>query len=546
MNTTAERERLSQAELLAWLNRELVITEMVTIYLLDKREPHSHSIYCALVPNADVERSLSSPTWDLTQGHGYPGAVRPGEYRRFGDDDGIEPLIIDRYFHGMRPDYRELGEEFRLFHRLYHDLKQNQYIKIDKDGKEQLVAIVEPNRIQVRLKEIRQFLAIKEMHLAVQFDCREHSVNSLKELGLAEGLHDQRDGLLCWGLNYGDFRGVADYQTFSRLLGKRLIPPLPKEKSGFWGFAVEESKKYVEFIIGVNENGDDILHTSDEGRVSNWFGANPGKPHYLTPVHFRKDVLDKYYQQTSKYSVEDGYLRCGGLWGMTIDNHHKDKVVAWLGDLGRDLSYEEQLHWRSYNIPPVGGISETFFKRQLMAEATDSDQLEHVFKYRYQKLQDSCEEKLGWSLLLPLAPEDAHYFESLRVPANNEQKDFDDLVLALTKTLVDSLNEKELNKLIPASERDESKRGISRLENALAARGVQGAESHIKFLRSLQDLRSSGTAHRKGSNYRKIAKHVGTDGNALPTVFQGILTKGIAFLDYLDSVVNSGGLTIVI
>ncbi len=83
----------------------------------------------------------------------------------------------------------------------------------------------------------------------------------------------------------------------------------------------------------------------------------------MTPVHFDKKVLDKYYGQPSKYSVEDSYLRCASLWGLQMDNHHNNKVCVWLGDLGRDLPYQEQLHWRSHNIPPEGGVSKTYFKK---------------------------------------------------------------------------------------------------------------------------------------------------------------------------------------
>lgn len=383
MRIDVDRDRLSQAEILNWLRRDLKLTEMVTVYLSDSKDSHNHGIYCALVPFAQMERVLSSTSWDLSHGQGIPGAVvyhEGGEkrvvYLRYGDDDGIEPLVIDREFHGMRDDYKEICEEFRLFHRLYHDRKQDQYLKIDDDGNERRVAVVEPNRIQIRLQEIRQFLAIKEMYLSIQFDCREHSKHSLEELGLTEGGDNQREGLMCWGHHYGDFGGIGSHRAFSRLLGKRLIAPLPKSKSGFWGFAEEPQKKHIEFIIGVDENGDEITYTANPDALANNFGANPHAPNYLMSVHFRKQVLDKYYQQPSKYSVEDSLLRCGSLWSMYLDNHHDDKVCAWLGDLGRDLPYEEQLHWRAHNIPPEGGVSATYFKRQLLAQFTDSDRSE--------------------------------------------------------------------------------------------------------------------------------------------------------------------------
>lgn len=547
MSIDADSDRLSQAKMLNGLKREQQLTEMVIVYLSDDQNSHHYGIYCALIPSDQIERALSNSSWDLSYGQGLPSAVeyhKKGEerveYLRYGDDDGIEPLVICREFHGMRDDYMEICEEFRLFHRLYHDRKQDQYFKIDDDGNEYLVAIIEPNRIQIRLKELRQFLAIKEMHLSIQFDCREHSELSLEELGLNEDFGDQREELLYWSHGYGDFGNLEGHRAFSRIFGKRLIPPLPKSKSGFWGFAEEQQKKHVEFIIGADENGDEIAYTSNPDALANFFGANPNAPNYLTAVHFRKQVLDKYYQQPSKYSVEDSILRCGNLWGMQLDNHHNDKVCAWLGDLGRDLPYEEQLHWRANNIPPQGGVSNTYFKRQLMAQPTDSDRPEHLFKQSYHNLQKSCEENLGWQLLLPLEANDEHHFQCIRIPSNNEQRDFDELILGLTKILIDSLNEKQLNKLIPIDQQADIKGSIARFETALNACAIECVADHISFLRKLQSLRSSSAAHRKGSNYQKIANDFGIQNQSLRDVFAGILQQSVILLDYLVTVVRSG------
>jgi hypothetical protein len=225
---------------------------------------------------------------------------------------------------------------------------------------------------------------------------------------------------------------------------------------------------------------------------------------------------------------------------MHIDDHHDDRVVAWLGDLGRDLPSEEQLHWRSHNIPPMGDVSETFFKQQLLAQFAESDRPEHVFESRYQQLAETCKRKLGWMLFRPLSQADIHYFNGLRVPATDEQKDFDDLVLALTKVLVDSLNVSVLTKLSPSSEEPDIKGSVARLEKLLRDRGVQGYEQHTKFLRNLQNLRSSGTAHRKGSNYQKIAHEFGVESRTLRSVFQGILTKAVALIEFLHGAVESG------
>src|SRR3972149_6041771 len=146
-----ERERLSQVKLLAWLNRKVSPNDMITVYLSDYQTQHNHGIHCALIPSAMIEKSLTKPTWDNMHGHGLPGACKYTgengedcvEYLRFGDWH-LEPLVIDREFHGIRPDYLELSEEFRLFHELYHDRKLDHFVKIEDDGNEILVATIEP------------------------------------------------------------------------------------------------------------------------------------------------------------------------------------------------------------------------------------------------------------------------------------------------------------------------------------------------------------------------------------------------------------------
>ena len=130
---------------------------------------------------------------------------------------------------------------------------------------------------------------------------------------------------------------------------------------------------------------------------------------------------------------------------MKIDNHHDDKVVVWLRELCF-LPYKEQLHWQSHNIPPEGHLSETYFKRNIRGLPTDSNRPEHLFKHRYDHLQKESEKHLGWQLLRRLNSRDEHHLKGLRVPSTNEQSDFDNLVLSLTKILIDSLNQKELKK----------------------------------------------------------------------------------------------------
>ncbi len=240
MSIESDRERLSQTKMLEWLQRDLQMTDMVTLYLSDKEGGYDHGIYCALIPLGQVEEVLSSSSWDLTLG---TAEYYEGEERPDGSTSGVEPLVIDRNFYELKDSYREISEEFRLFHNLYYDKVTNKYIKIDDEGNEDTVIVVEPNRVQIRLKEIRQFLAVKEMYLSIQFDYRERSEHSLEKLGIKEETRDQRDELVYWQYDYGESNGLNSNRAFSRLVGKRLVKPLPKDKE----------EKHVEFIIRVAE-----------------------------------------------------------------------------------------------------------------------------------------------------------------------------------------------------------------------------------------------------------------------------------------------------
>ena len=557
MNLDKERERLSQAANLAWLRRDWKVPEMITVDLSNENYLREHFIHqCALIPQDLVGLEFSKATLEETRLYngGVPAAFSSTwgsegqvEYFRYGVENGVEPLIIKRYFHGVREGYKEISEEFRHFHRLYHDRKTDEYIKIDDAGNEEVVAVVKPKRIDIRLKEIRQFLAVKQMFLSIRFDFTEFSEHSLEDLGIdsdsGSDLQRDSDRLLCWTHYYGDYSS-ASRKSFSILMGKRLIKPLPKSKSGFGDFA-EQGREYVEFIFDVDENGDGICHTCDPEKLND-FGKNPDAPFNLTPIHFSKQVLDKYYNEPGKYTVQDSRVSCASLWGMKIDNHAPDKVCVMFRDLCY-LPYTEQLHWRVHNVLPEGGVSETFYGRNFEGLWMNSDQPDLLFKQHYELLQRACDECLGWQLLKSLGPGDTYHLKRIRVPAVDEESDFKDLVSDLTSVLIDkSLNEKRLKDLIPVAQRKEVKRGINLLESVLTSRSIAGSERHIRFLRSLWDLRTTrSSAHpemRDDKRYERAAKHLDLDNLDRIAAFAKILEEAVAFLEFLTGVVHSGKL----
>ena len=555
MSIDKDRERLAQKRNLDCIGRKLKLTDMVTVVRWDLENlRQDYFILAGLIPINLVEEILSGEhisdvvenVWPEPAAYPPPGESEV-KYFRWGVDEnmyGTEPLVIGRRFSGVKENYFEISEEFRLFHNLYHDKKTDTYIKIDDAGNQETIAIVKPNEVQIRLREIRQFLAIKEMYLSTLFEFNEHSRYTLTELSLSDVEREfKREGLMFWRHDYSDETNAyrKEFQSDSRLRGRRLIKPLPKSKSGLGDFA--EKRKYAEFMVNVDDNGDEVYHTCDPYKLSEGFGENSGAASKYTIVHFRKQVLDKYYNEPSKYKVKDSMVVCGS-WSMQIDNHAPDKVYVFLDELGISLPHVEQLHWRAHNIPPEGGVSETCYRRMVLGEWASSDQPDHLFKQSYEQLQKACDEYLGWQLLQPLGSGDEHHFQRLRVPVSDEQCHFDDLVQDLQTILIESIDVKGLRRLLPEAERVslKGKRSIEVLEEVLSFYSVENANHQVSFLQKLQTLRSKGSGHRKGRDYQKIANYFGVDSLGRREAFVGILKQALDAVDFLTFVVRSGEL----
>ena len=554
MSIEADRERLAQKHNLDWIRRDLKATDMVTVVRWDLENLRlDYFILGGLIPANLVEKILSEEhvsdvienVWAEPAAYAPPGESQIKYFRWGVDGDmyGSEPLVIGRQFSKMKEDYFEISEEFRLFHNLYHDKETNTYIKIDEAGNDVKVVLVKSNEVQIRLKEIRQFLAIKEMYLSMLFEFNEYSEYSLQQLELSEVKREfRRDGLMCWKRGCSGDARYQGFQSNSWLRGRRLIEPLTKSKSGLGDFA--EEPKYVEFIVDVDDNGNEIYHTCAPNKLGDYPGEKSDAAWKLTPVHFRKQVLDRYYNEPNKYTVKDSRVECG-MWGLKIDNHDFDKVCVLLRDLGISLPHAEQLHWRVHNVPPEGGVSETFYRRMVLGERANSDQSDLLFKQSYEQLQKVCGEYLGWQLLKPLGSEDEYRFQRLRVPANNEQCHFDDLVQDLQTILIESISVNGLKGLLPVAERMslKGKRSIEVLEEVLSFYSVEDADHRISFLQKLQALRSKGSGHRKGSGYKKIAGHFEVDRLGQREAFFEILKQALDVVEFLTSVVRSGKLS---
>ena len=505
------------------------------LYLSDDVHTHRFGMWCALLDEKAAAKAITHAHWDLTIGEGMPCFSQSGTevttYHRFGNPDGVRPLVLYRSFDGAYRQYVELDEEFRLYHDLAEDRERGLLLSFDASGREIEVVRITQNLVQARLKYLRQFQAGTGLHLAVYVDSVRYSQICLTDVPEDEQRREEVSSSLCWHRTVANCDFREEFETFSRLLGKAIIAPPLRKSAGVWPYAKGNKKPDVAFIVGVDQNGNEVKCTSNPDELNNYFGANPGSHDYLTPVYFRREVLAKYFSEPERYSVSDGRLRCLSLWSCQIDNDLDSYVVVFLGDLGRDLPYEERLHWRQFNVPPEGGVSETNFRRSILNQFTYPKAPDLTFRREYSNLMTEWKEAQGYPLFLAPSSGDEHLLNTIRVPVTNSQAEFDEQISHLTKLLVDSLNEQELG--ARANDLEKGTKGIGKLKGFLEATQFPQAQSVVQFLRDLQTLRSTGSAHRKGSGYKKIIARLGIKSSRKPDTVRRLLEEATAALQAL-------------
>jgi hypothetical protein len=498
------------------------------------------SFYCALIPKKYVEKFFEQNSWDFHIGDGAPtvwqgwGPKSRLWYARFGQLTGIEPFVLHRSYLGQWESHLELSQEFRLYCNLFHDSRAGVYLAIDQNGDPEEVVRMSEREVDVKLRYLHQFLAAKQMHLGLFYDGDAFTKETVEELGLTDGFkinyreNDIRYSLVVRENSVDAKRG----RTWSRLLGKALIRCQPR--TGEAPFASRRKDSFCEFVIGCDDKGNPLKHSCDPEKLAS-SGKNPGAPHFLTPVHFRRSVLQKYYDNPQKYDVTDGSVRCGGKWSLRIDNDRPDRVIVWLGDLGQGLTEAERLHWQHDNIVPEGGISRTSYLRNIQGMFADPKMPDLTFKHVYPTINEAWERRFSFLLFLPLQKRDEHVFKALRVPLDENRAEFDGQVLSLAKLLVDSLNADALQHQLVSKVPNE--RSIAKLERWLKKRQLRGWEQHIQFLRNLQALRG-GSAHPKGDNYARAAKAFQLDERPLTEVGLLIFHRAVEWLNYLRAVAS--------
>ncbi|WP_345207812.1 hypothetical protein [Fodinibacter luteus] len=374
-------------------------------------------------------------------------------------------------------------------------------------------------KVEVRAQELRTFLKIYRKSALLQVDY----VTKVKEGDFARVDDDYNSD---WA--HFDFYAIADFlmasdrRSMSRVCGQYVVKGLNTARRPRWE-EFQSATEYPEFIYGVSpDTGQLLTHTCDPDRLGTYFDETSTRVHYLTPVYFRRAVLQDYVAEPSRYEVTPFHLSCLGLWGVDISINSVGLIEVYLGDIGRKIPHEEWGHWRSHNVPPEGKMEEGRFRRDFLGQWADSPDPIGDLRRARERANDAAAKRFGRPLWRELPSDLGEQYRSLMGPLTDDPSAMIGPLLIIAKVFVDGLDSKLLKEVGGGAGKGEQ--SLSLLKSLLASLGDEADSS--KVLRDLYAVRSrGGVAHLSNSASRAVLVQLGISELGPIAAFEAVVMK---------------------
>jgi len=446
-----------------------------------------------LVPNTpvDISNLFRKVDFDGRIGDGVPEfGRRNGEaaYLPHGNFPGDpEAFVIWREFDGLYPRELVVLQEFVFYHHLYYDSGSKNYIEPISMNP---VVVYEPDGLKIRVSRdhLQDFLAARSQVLVRAFDNRlRKKVNTVPDI---EALVRKSDAFFRLVVRHYDDH-THDTNLFCWLLGKYLVYPFPEPKHESYRQLVrryDEGLPEISFIVGKDSAGKQ--ETARDHRDAP----------YLTPVFFKKALLEKYHNNPRLYRVEERMIFHLSKWSIPYGLNATGLVHVWLGDLWRDLPVEEQQYWRSFNVVPSGGLEPAFWATQMECEFVESDRIDQKVLRARAELGTKFNTHFKFPIFREIPKGEQSMLKNLHVPHSPELREFNEQSGYLAKLFVDALNKDALEAAVTSKadlvdENGNKKASIQVLEVFFRDAGITEGQQFCDQLRAVQSIRSAMPAH---------------------------------------------------
>jgi hypothetical protein len=420
---------------------------------------------------------------------------------------GGEKLVFSRSFEGYddNKSYLEFLQKFVLIFDLHFVTHKNAYCRLDKHGDlEEVIRITEipaekggwgGKVVTLDHRLLDDYMLLTDSVLVRLFDFTRIDPSNFPGWG------NHRKQRSVTNEEYG-YRITVEAGVGSYMRGVQLVRSKATMAEFHHRLAHQyEETQYASFIAHDWKNGKISEISCGPGHTANYF-TKSDLPFEITPAFFRPEVLGKYKSDPKKYRLEERSIRCRGSWHLqTYDINDAGQVHTYLIYL-RNLPYEEQMYWKSFNEPPQAPIS----KRAI---TTDMD---GNFYTEFNALQSAkgIARKLMEQGVLWWSLRGADLLDNVHYPATASGDEWADELMALDKLLVEGFEEKWLRK--KAIELGQTPlandRSLALVAKCLLGLGfdAEHANDTVSPLRTLHYLRTKLKGHAGGNEADSIRK----------------------------------------
>lgn len=480
---------------------------------------HAVLVPAASVNPPDIEDLMdwNSPlsSWGIEATFGEPTSVSivpPLHHTGSKTLDGGEALVFGRSFEGRvgKKSYYEVLQKFTHVFDLHWMESRNAYCRLDKHGDvEDAIRVVGipargtgygGNIITFNRELLDEYLVLTDSVIARMFDVTCYRDGNFSGWSERHDLQYTKEPELFYKSHVEP--GHASYMR-----GGQIVRPLtPKEivlkrHSSF--FSKREERQYASFIAVDWKNGAVREISTEPGQTANYF-TKSDLPFEVSPAFFRPEVLSKYKADSEKYRLQERPISCRGAWHLqTYDINDAGQVHTYIVYL-RSLPYEEQLHWKSYNEPPKGGISKRAFTTDFEGTWDHDYNPLHSLKGALQQWDEA--QVPWWALRAEPLPDKVHY------PVTSSHDEWANEILNLDQLIVEGFETKWLRTKAQELGRtpDAGVASLKLIEECLIGIGLEesDAQKAVAPLKKLHALRSKLKGHASGEEATAIRKQI--------------------------------------
>ena len=437
--------------------------------------------------------------------------------------ENVRQLVFRRDTDGEQEEGRvpfEILQEYAHLTEAHWHPDQRAYCRSDRRGDVEHVVSVTSEKedsrgvtlVSFKYEPLEQYMAASDSVLVRRFDF------SLFRRETFQGWPDGPERMCNENQDFFYRQKVAGYAAYT--YGVQIIRPRrPKSKilsSMSAGWTGRQEQQYVAFRAYDWRHQRVTEISTDPAATTNYFEAHHNTlPFETSPAFFQPEVLVKYKGDREKYTVNARDIRCRNAWRLQrYDVNEAGQIHAYICDL-RDLPYEEQVYWKSFNKKPKAVISERAYRHDFKGEMVlIIDPLDEMLSV----VRRWHESNSPWWKLREEA-----LLERISTPRMGSRDEWATAFMDLAKLLVEGFEVEALRvRLGEAGLQDQS---LALLKKLLLDRHEAAEAQTLDGLREVQRIRSKVAAHPGGTDATQLVKAVLMEYETYTDHFEAICRK---------------------